>query len=65
MVYTNINKPTGTSYTNINSGGKEQYDQANLSYDDASAFYDGYNPNLYTNLTKPSGTIYTNISKPS
>lgn len=63
--YTNITKPSGTSYTNMNSMGKEQYDQSTLSYDDSATFYDGYNPSQYTSVTKPSGTIYTNIAKPS
>lgn len=64
-VYTNISKPSGTSYTNTNSIGREQYDQASLTYDDASIFYDGNNPSLYTNVTKPTGTSYTNIAKPT
>lgn len=64
-VYTNITKPTGTSYTNQNISSKQQYDQSDIFYDDASVFYDGDNPFQYTNITKPSGTTYTNISKPS
>ena len=62
--YTNVNKPSGTSYSNSNSMGKEQYDQNTLTYDDSSTFYDGINPLQYTNTNKPTGTIYTNISKP-
>ena len=61
--YTNISKPSGTSYTPQNTVGKEQYDQANVEYD-AEIFYDGLNESLYTNITKPSGTSYTNINKP-
>lgn len=63
--YTNVNKPSGTSYTNLNPIGKEQYDQASLTYDDSSTFYDGVNANLYTNVSKPSATSYTNVAKPS
>ena len=63
-IYTNINKPTGTSYTNQNSIGREQYDQSSISYDDAGVFYDGTNQGLYTNVSKPIGTVYTNIAKP-
>ena len=62
--YTNINKPSGTSYTPINTIGKEQYDQASIEYDDADIFYDGLNESLYTNVNKPSATTYTNIAKP-
>lgn len=64
-VYTNITKPSGTSYTNQNPIGKEQYDDPSLMYDDTSAFYDGINPSQYTSVTKPSGTVYTNLTKPS
>ncbi len=63
--YTNINKPTGTTYTNQNGVGRQEYDQADISYDDSSIYYDGINPSQYTNATKPSGTVYTNINKPS
>ena len=62
--YTNVNKPSGASYTNLNSQGKEQYDQATIEYDDANVFYDGYNQSQYTSVTKPSGTTYTSIAKP-
>ena len=62
--YTNLTKPSGTSYTNQNSVGKEQYDQPSLSYDDSGTYYDGTNTGLYTNITKPSGTSYTNLAKP-
>jgi hypothetical protein len=62
-VYTNINKPSGTSYTNVNSVGKEAYDEV-IAYDDSGVYYDGTNANLYTNVSKPVGTSYTNIAKP-
>lgn len=63
-VYTNIPKPSGTTYTNTNPIGKQQYDEPSLSYDDSTTFYDGTNNSLYTNINKPSGTSYTNIAKP-
>lgn len=65
MAWTSIAKPTGTTYTNVNVAGKQQYDQANLAYDDASTFYDGVNQNAYTNVAKPSGTSWTNVAKPT
>ena len=62
--YTNISKPSGTSYTDSHPQGKEQYDESTILYDDTNVFYDGTNQSLYTNITKPSSTSYTNIAKP-
>ena len=62
--YTNIVKPSSTSYTPQNTVGKEQYDQASITYDDSGIFYDGTNESLYTKIVKPSATTYTNIAKP-
>ena len=62
--YTNITKPSGTSYTNQNAIGREQYDDPSITYDSASTFYDGVNQSQYTDISKPSGTTYTNIAKP-
>ena len=61
--YTNITKPSGTSYTNINPVGKQQYDEV-IDYDDSNTNYDGTDANLYTNVAKPSATTYTTIAKP-
>lgn len=63
--YTNISKPSQTSYTDAHPQGKEQYDESTITYDDSSVFYDGVNTSLYTSISKPSSTSYTNISKPS
>lgn len=63
-MYTNISKPTGTGYTNINTA-KPSFDEPALSYDDSSTFYDGADLMAYTNISKPIGTTYTNISKPT
>lgn len=52
-MWTNIPKPTGTNYTNVNPNGKTQYDQADLIYDDPNVFYDGVNPNEWTDVNKP------------
>jgi hypothetical protein len=63
--YTNVPKPTSSVYTNINPVGKEQYDDANITYDSADTFYDGVNQAAYTNIAKPIGSVYTKISKPT
>lgn len=63
--YINVNKPSGTLYTNTNGQGREQYDQASVMYDDPNVFYDGTNPMMYTNVAKPIGTVYTDIAKPT
>ncbi len=62
--YTYLAKPTGANYTNINAQGKEQYNQASLTYDDVNTFYDGVDQNAYIKIAKPTGTPYTNIPKP-
>lgn len=63
--YVNISKPSVTGYSNTNAAGKQQYDEADIIYDDPLVFYDSTNESMYTGITKPSGTAYTNITKPS
>lgn len=58
-IYTNIAKPVGSTYTNQNTIGKEQYDQSTLQYDNAFTFYDGVNESMYTNIAKPISTSIT------
>ena len=65
MPWTNVAKPTGTTYTPVNPIGKEQYDQSDIEYDDADIFYDGENPNQYTKVAKPTSSVWTKISKPT
>lgn len=64
-VYTNIPKPSGTAYTNVNLVGREQYDDPNVMYDDPNVFFDGTNNSQYTKVSKPVGTSYTLVAKPS
>jgi hypothetical protein len=52
--YTNITKPSSTSYTNQNLVGKEQFDDVNVMYDDPVVFYDGVNQSQYTVISRPS-----------
>lgn len=65
MSYTNIAKPTGSSYTNLNPLGKEGFDDASVSFDSADTFFDGGNGTAWTNVSKPTGSSYTNILKPT
>ncbi len=62
--YTKISKPTNASYTNINSSGKEGFDDVSVSFDNFGTFFDGVSNAAYTNVGKPTGSTYTNISKP-
>lgn len=54
MAWTPVTKPTSSIWTYINPVGKEQYDQANLSYDDSGTYYDGINTLLWTDVAKPT-----------
>lgn len=60
-MYTNISKPTGTPYTNINKAPTEIALYGSAIYG-VSRY--GVVSN-YTNVSKPVGTPYTNISKPT
>ncbi len=54
MAWVNITKPSTDNWVNTNPVGKEQYDQADLTYDSANTFYDGVNPSAWTDINKPS-----------
>lgn len=64
MAWVNITKPTGPTYTTVNPVGKEQYDQADVTYDSVTTYYDGVNQSQYTNIAKPTTPTWTNIAKP-
>lgn len=57
MAYTNIPKPTGAGYTNVNPVGKTNYDESTITYDDPLIFYDGIDPSAYSNILKPLTTL--------
>jgi len=63
--YTNVNKPSSTSYTPQNFVGRYMWDEPSVLYDGPDVFWDGGNVNLYTKVSKPSATTYTNINKPT
>ena len=63
-MWINVSKPSTLGWTSTNPQGKEQYDQASLTYDDAGAFYDGINPNQWSDVSKPVSSAWTMVSKP-
>lgn len=65
MAWTKINKPSAQAYTTVNPQGKEQYDQSDLTYDDADIYYDGVNPSQWTGVSKPTSSVWTKIAKPT
>lgn len=65
MAWQNIPKPSTQAYTNLNPMGKEQYDQADITYDSATTFYDGTNPNQWTDVAKPSTNAWISVNKPT
>lgn len=64
MSWTNIAKPGAQTYTNVNAQGKEQYDQADVTYDSATTFYDGVDQSQWTDINKPTTPTWTKIAKP-
>lgn len=65
MVWTNVAKPTGTTYTNLNPVGKEQYDESDILFDSATTYYDGVNTTQWTGIVKPTTPTWTNVAKPT
>lgn len=59
--YTNIPKPTGSSYINVNSSGKESFDDDGVTFDSANTFFDGINNAVWSNLNKPNFSNPTTI----
>lgn len=65
MTWTPIAKPGAQTYLNVNPMGKEQYDQADITYDSATTFYDGVNMNQWTDVSKPATNAWVKINKPT
>lgn len=55
MTWTNTLKPTTSGWTNLNPGGRTQYDQADITYDDSRIFYNGGDPSFWTMVPKATG----------
>lgn len=64
-MWNNVPKPVGPTYTNVNPQGKEQYDQADITYDSANTYYDGINPNQWNDVSKPVTNNWQNVAKPN
>lgn len=64
MAWVPVSKPGAQAYTTVNPMGKEQYDQADISYDDVNVFYDGINQNQWTDVSKPSTNNWQAVAKP-
>lgn len=63
-MWTNVGKPSIASWTNSNPQGKEQYDEASITYDDPNVFYYGVNVNQWTDVSKPTSSVWTKVNKP-
>lgn len=57
MTWTSVAKPSVASWSYVNPSGKEQYDQADLTFDSATTYYDGVNPNQWSFVSKPGGSL--------
>ena len=54
MAWNTVTKPTTSGWANTNPSGRTQYDQSNITYDDASIFYDGVDSSAWSMVTKPT-----------
>ena len=59
-MYTNIPKPVGTAYTNVNKAASDFSIYGSAIYGTSKYGV----TNNYTGIAKPTGTAYTNIPKP-
>jgi len=59
--YTNIPKPTGANYSNVNPTGKQVFDDVNTTYDSSITAYDGMESGVWTNINKPSGISFITV----
>ncbi len=61
MSYINISKPTDASYSNVNSSGKESFDDINVTFDQVSTFFDGLSLLSWTNIARPGQSLGLNV----
>lgn len=63
MAWTNVAKPSSTTWTGTYPQGKQIYDDPSVAYDDSSTYYDSFNPSQWTNVLHATGTeLVTNGS---
>lgn len=62
-MYTNIPKPTDSTYTKVRNG-YPLYDDNVTNYDDISVFYDGDSTGSYIGISKPGYLIWSQATFP-
>lgn len=55
MSWTNIPKPTSSTWTTVSFQGKQLYDDPNIEYDDDEVYDDTVNQTAWTDVAKPTG----------
>lgn len=53
MSYINVLKPTDSTYTEVNSSGKEGFDDASTTFDQTTTFFDGVSMSVWTEVPRP------------
>lgn len=53
--WTNVSKPSDSTYVKISPQGQETYDESTITFDDPNVFYDGVNALAWTDVSKPTG----------
>lgn len=60
--WTPVTPAANTTWTSpANSAGTQIYDEASLTYDNSTTFYDSTNPNTWTSVVAATGTSWTNV----
>lgn len=66
MAWTNVDKPTGPTWTKVGLGDNTTFDDASVTYDSATVLYDGSaSGGSWTNISKPTSSVWTTIAKPT
>lgn len=54
MSWTSVNKPSTLAWTQLNTPGRQTYDDISVSYDDSGVYYDSVNNSMWTGIAKPT-----------